>query len=462
MVTFEQELKDSLEQGLSVCVKASEMDTIIIEGGKCLQGEVYISGAKNAALLLMAATLLAKGCSILENVPQVQDIFTMRSLLQELGCEIEQNGNQFSITTPSSIKAINTDLAKTIRGSVVLLGPLLARYKRAKISLPGGCNIGSRPIDQHKKALELLGAQVNITDGYVEASTERLIGTHITFDMPTVTGTVNGITAAVLAEGETILTNAACDPEIADLAKFLTAMGAKIEGAGSTQVYIQGVDTLHAATYHVMPDRIEAGTFMVAAAITGGNLLLKNVGLDHFDVILATLHSANVEVVKENGSFRIRGNGTMHPLNITTAPYPGFPTDLQSQFMVLATFADGQSTIHERIFEKRFKLVPELNRMGASITCKGQTATIKGSTVLTGKSVRSTDLRAGAALVLAGLAASGTTVISHVRHIDRGYEQLENKLAQVGAVIQRDCLGKTRYPHCAKNACYKHCSINGI
>ena len=416
------------------------MDSIIIEGGKRLQGTVSISGAKNAALPLLAATLLTQGRSVLENVPQLQDIHTMVGLLQQLGCEIEHDGDRIAVTTAISKEAPPTasyDLVKTMRASVLVLGPLIAHYKSAKVSLPGGCAIGARPINQHLQALSLLGAQVSLNHGYIEAKAKQLRGAKIIFDTPTVTGTENTMMAASLAQGESLLENAACEPEIKELANFLNAMGAKIEGAGTTKIHIQGVPTLHPTTHRIIPDRIEAGTFMIAAAITGGELILQNVEVDHLDAVLAKLATANIQVTAQNGNLHVQSNGDLHPLDITTQPYPGFPTDLQPQFMVLATCANGQSTIRERVFEDRFKHIPELNRMGASITNEGQTAVIQGNTNLAGTTVMATDLRAGAALVLAGLTASGTTVISRIYHIDRGYEQFEKKLANIGAVIRR-------------------------
>lgn len=414
------------------------MPSFVVDGGKCLEGQVRISGAKNGALFLMAATLLARGTFILQDVPEVQDVVIMGSLLQELGCQVELDNNSLNITTPSQLISTNLDLARNLRASVLLLSPLLARHKKARIPLPGGCAIGPRPIDQHVKALELLGAAVSVNGSYVEASAEHLTGTRIVFSKHTVTGTANGIMAAVLAEGDTVLENAACDPEVVELSVFLRTMGAKIEGVGTDQILIHGVTTLYPAGRRVIPDRIEAGTFMVAAAVTGGNLLLRNVEVEHLHSIIAALQSANVEVAGGNDGLRVWSYGTISPLNnITTWHYPGFPTDLQPQFMVLATQAQGVSVLRETVFVNRFNHVPELRQMGALISREREVAFVTGSAPLHGASTAATDLRAGAALVLAGLAASGRTTITHIQHVDRGYEHLEKKLAQVGADIWR-------------------------
>ena len=417
------------------------MESFIVEGGRCLEGEIHISGAKNAALLLMAATLLTKGCSVLENVPMLRDTCTMGRLLQDLGSRVEYVGSTVSITSPAKISPLPPtaqNLAKAIRASVVLLGPSVARNNDIVLSLPGGCDIGPRPINEHVSALSKLGAEVDLNNTHVWAKAKRLKGTKIIFGVPTVTGTANTIMAAVLAEGETVLENAARDPEVVELAKFLNAMGAEVYGAGTAKISIRGVETLRPVKYRVIPDRIEAGTFMIAAAITGGNILLRNVQSDHLDAVIAKLRAANVEIKQEENGIRVRANGTIHPINVTTGPYPGFPTDLQPQMMALATVAEGEGAIRELVFENRFRQVPELERMGAKIETKNQTATIRGnSTGLHGAHVKATDLRAGAALVLVALAASGNTVITRAHYIDRGYEQLEHKLAQVGANIRR-------------------------
>lgn len=415
------------------------MDKIVVTGGQRLAGEIQVSGAKNAALPLLVAGLLPTGKSIFKNVPLLNDIATMSKLLRRLGCEVE--GKRTLAIEPSQVESGHFeapyDLVKTMRASVLVLGPLVARYGHGRVSLPGGCAIGARPIDQHLKGLEAMGATVTLDHGYVDVTCKRLRGASIVFDMPTVTGTENLMMAAALAKGRTVLENAAREPEVEELALVLNKMGAQIQGAGTSIIDIEGVDQLHPIEHHILPDRIEAGTFLVAAAITRGDVLVKDARPEHLDAVLAKLRAANVQVSVESGGIRVRGGGELAPVDITTQPHPGFPTDMQAQFMVLACLARGQSMIKETIFENRFMHVPELVRMGADIHADGRVAVIRGVPRLSGATVMATDLRASASLILAGLVAEGQTEVLRVYHLDRGYERIEKKLRGLGARIER-------------------------
>jgi UDP-N-acetylglucosamine 1-carboxyvinyltransferase len=414
------------------------LDKLIIKGGRKLAGEVVISGSKNASLPIFCTTLLAAGRHEISNVPFLRDINTTIKVLESLGARVEGSGNLVRIDTTgvNSVEA-TYDLVKTMRASVLVLGPLLARYGRARVSLPGGCAIGARPIDQHLKGLKALGADIHLEHGYVEARAKRLKGARINFDISTVGGTEHLMMAAVLAKGETVLENAAREPEIVDLAEALAKMGGRIEGAGTDTIRITGVEELAPLTHAVMPDRIEAGTFMVAAAITGGDVRLRNMKLEHLDALVFKLQDAGVEVTNKDGVVRVKGPRRPRPVNIKTRPYPGFPTDMQAQFMALMCLADGASIVAENIFENRFMHVSELLRFGADIVVEGSSATVKGVKRLSGAPVMATDLRASASLILAGLAADNTTEVSRIYHLDRGYESIEKKLAALGADIVR-------------------------
>jgi len=415
------------------------VDKLIIEGGKLLEGVVPISGAKNAVLPLMASAILAPGVHRFENVPRLRDVATMMSLLGYMGAETSMDDRGNLIIDSSRLGKLEApyDLVKTMRASVLVLGPLVARYGRARVSLPGGCAIGARPIDLHVKALELMGAEVQIEHGYVVAVAERLRGTVFTFDQVTVTGTENVLMAAVLADGTTVLENAAREPEVVALADYLNAMGAKIRGAGSHQIVIEGVDNLKPATFRVIPDRIEVGTYLVAAGITGGHLILKPCVVEHVEAIVTKLRLAGLKIEEYDNGLEVWGPESIKSVDVKTWPFPGFPTDMQAQFMALMTLGSGVSVITEQIFENRFMHVPELNRMGAKIRLEGRSAIVQGVKKLTGAPVMATDLRASASLVLAGLAADGQTEVSRVYHLDRGYEKLDQKLEAVGARIKR-------------------------
>jgi UDP-N-acetylglucosamine 1-carboxyvinyltransferase len=418
------------------------MDRLEIHGGKRLEGAVRISGAKNAALPEMAAALLTSEPVHLKNIPHVRDIITMAKLLAHMRCvvsspDIPPSEFTFRAETISHAEA-PYELVKTMRASVLTLGPLVARFGYARVSLPGGCAIGARPIDLHIQALEKLGAKITVDHGYVEARADRLRGTIFRFPKITVTGTENVLTAAVLAEGQTILENAALEPEVPDLAELLTKMGARIEGAGTPTIRVQGVEKLHGATHTVIPDRIETGTFLVAGAITGGELLLTNCEPAHLGAVIEKLRECGVEIKCEgNGTLRVRAAKKLVAADIETTEFPGFATDMQAQFMALATQAQGVSRVHETIFENRFLHASEMMRMGANITIDGNWAVVTGPTSLTGAPVTASDLRASAGLVLAALVAQNTTVIDRVYHIDRGYERIEEKLRGVGASIER-------------------------
>jgi len=414
------------------------MDSIVIRGGRRLAGAAHVSGAKNAALPLLAAAILTDGTCIFKNVPLLNDIATMKKLLRGMGAQVD--GERAVRVTTSTLRRFEApyDLVKTMRASVLVLCPLVARFGQARVSLPGGCAIGARPIDQHLKGLEAMGARIELQHGYVEARARRLRGAHIVCDIPTVTGTENLMMAAALAKGRTIIENAAREPEVEELARVLNKMGARVQGAGTSVISIQGVDELHPVEHAIIPDRIEAGTLMVAAALTRGDVFVSDCLPEHLDAMVAKLRSAGAEVLAEDGGLRVRGRGDLLPIDITTQPYPGFPTDMQAQFMVLAARARGQSVITETIFENRFMHVSELVRMGADIHIGGRSAIIRGVRKLTGATVMATDLRASACLVLAGLVAEGRTEIRRVYHLDRGYERLDKKLRALGADIRRE------------------------
>jgi UDP-N-acetylglucosamine 1-carboxyvinyltransferase len=415
------------------------MDKLKIKGGKPLEGQVRISGAKNSALPAMAASLLTADEVVLENLPLVNDIFTTRRLLRELGVGVEFEQDHCVRLCARKILSHEApyDLVKTMRASVLVLGPLLARGGRARVSMPGGCAIGARPINLHIKALEKLGATVRTEHGYVEASAERLSGAEILFDRITVTGTENLMMAAALAEGQTVLQNAACEPEVVDLADLLNAMGAKVLGAGTPTITINGVRELHGATHRIIPDRIEAGTFLIAGAVTRGELEINNVNPAHLTSVVEKLREAGVHVESEAGRLKVLRNGDLKPADVVTKEYPGFATDMQAQYMALMTQAMGTSVITEAIFENRFMHASELMRMGANIQIDGSRAILTGKTRLSGAMVIASDLRASASLVLAALVADGVTVIDRVYHLDRGYEKIEDKLKSVGAEIER-------------------------
>ena len=415
------------------------MDKIVIEGGRPLKGTVRISGAKNAVLPVLAATLLTRGRNIIEGVPKVRDVATMIQLLTDLGAEVESYGNEKIIldTSRADISDAPYDLVSTMRASCLVLGPLLAKLGRARVSLPGGCAIGARPIDLHIKGLEAMGAKVWLDHGYVHGTTDGLKGIQFYFDTVSVTGTANLMMAACLADGETILENAAKEPEVVFLADILNQAGAKIEGQGTDMITIQGVSSLQPIECCIFPDRIEAGTYMIAAAITQGDVLIENCIPQHVEPIILKLQEAQADVEIEGSSIRVRGSRPLQAVNARTHPYPGFPTDIQAQFMALMTLSSGQSIIMETVFENRFMHVAELKRMGADITLDGHTAIINGVQGLSGAPLMATDLRASASLVLAALAAKGQSIISRVYHIDRGYVSMEQKLSDLGARIKR-------------------------
>ena len=416
------------------------MDKFRIIGGNQLRGKVEISGAKNSALPCLAASLLSAETLMLKNVPYVRDLITMRRLLEDLGCTVlvpELRTHQIEANEIESFEA-PYELVKTMRASVLVLGPLVARFGKVRVSLPGGCAIGSRPIDQHLAALEKLGAKIELVNGAVEATADRLQGADIVFDVVTVTGTENVLMAATLAKGTTRLMNAACEPEVTDLAELLVKMGAKIEGIGTSALTVHGVEHLHGAVHSIIPDRIETGTFLVAGAITKGELELTHCQPQHLTAVIEKLKSVGVEIEQKNNStLFVRGNGKLKAVELTTQVYPGFPTDMQAQYVALLTQSEGDALVTETIFENRFMHVGEMERMGAKMRVKGQSVQIHGATNLTGTTVMASDLRASASLVLAGLVAEGETIIERVYHIDRGYEKIEEKLQSVGANIER-------------------------
>jgi len=414
------------------------MDAIRIRGQKRLEGTIRVSGAKNAALPILCATLLSDGESLLRNVPALRDIDTTAALLRFLGRDVSSNPPEVRIKGGANVRPeAPYELVKQMRASVMVLGPLLARYGRAKVSLPGGCQIGSRPVDQHLKGLERLGANIKLERGYIVAQCPRLRGAEIVFDMPTVTGTENLMMAAALAKGRTTLVNAAKEPEVEELARILNKMGATVTGAGTDVMEIEGRDELAPFDHAIVADRIEAGTYMVAAAATGGDVLLEGAPLEDMASTCAVLRKMGVDITREGTAARIRRTGTLRPIQLETEPHPGFPTDMQAQLMVLSCLAEGTSTIRETIFENRFMHVPELARMGADIHTDGRVAVIRGPNKLAGAQVMATDLRASASLVIAGLVASGKTEVLRVYHLDRGYEAIEKKLRGVGAKIKR-------------------------
>jgi UDP-N-acetylglucosamine 1-carboxyvinyltransferase len=414
------------------------VDKLRISGGRPLEGEVAVSGAKNAALPIMCAALLSAKPLALANIPRLMDISTMAKLMARMGVQVERSANGLvlnskSITDPTA----PYDLVKTMRASVLVLGPLLARCGRAKVSLPGGCAIGLRPVDQHVKGLQAMGARISIEHGYMHAEAARLHGARIVMDLVTVTGTENLMMAATLAEGTTLLENAAREPEVVDLAKCLTAMGAKIEGAGSDVIRVEGVRSLGGATHRVMPDRIEAGTYLAAAAACGGRVRLSGAAPESLDASLEKLREAGARISTGDSFVEIQMDRRPESVSVRTAPYPGFATDMQAQFMALASVGTGTALITETIFENRFMHALELQRLGADISIQGNTAVVKGVERLQGASVMATDLRASAGLVIAALVAEGQTVIDRIYHLDRGYEALEKKLSALGASIER-------------------------
>lgn len=416
------------------------MDAIRIRGGKALKGTVHVSGAKNAALPILCATLLSDGESLLRNVPALRDIETTAALLRFLGRDVVADPPEVRVgaKTREVRPEAPYELVKQMRASVLVLGPLVARFGRAKVSLPGGCAIGARPIDQHLKGLEAMGAKITLQRGYVIAECGRLKGSEICFDLPTVTGTENLMMAAALAKGRTTLVNAAREPEVEELGRVLNKMGAHVEGAGTDVVTIEGKDELQPFDHAIIADRIEAGTFMVAAAATGGDVLVEGAPLEDLEPVVVKLRKAGIEVGRERDAVRVAAPRRPKAVNATTAPHPGFPTDMQAQFMVLMCIADGESVVTETIFENRFMHVPELRRMGADILVRGNTAIVTGVASMSGASVMATDLRASASLVIAGLIASeGETEVRRVYHLDRGYEHIEKKLAGLGADVRR-------------------------
>ncbi len=416
------------------------MDKLIIKGGNVLEGEIRISGAKNAVLPIMAATLLADTPVVIRNIPHLHDVTTTMELLGHMGVHLTVNEKMDIEVDASSINSLYApyELVRTMRSSILVLGPMLSRFGRADVSLPGGCAIGSRPVNLHIKGLQAMGADIKVENGYIKARVDRLKGVRLVMDIITVTGTENLMMAASLADGTTIIENAAREPEVADLAHCLNAMGAKIRGAGTDTITIEGVERLSGTEYGVLPDRIEAGTYLVAAAITGGRVKVKDARPDTMDAVLQTLREAGAEIAIGEDWIELDMNGRRPAaVNVHTAPYPAFPTDMQAQFTALNAVAEGAGTITETVFENRFMHVQEMQRMGANIRLEGNTAISSGVRQLAGAPVMATDLRASASLVLAGLVADGETVIDRIYHIDRGYERIEEKLAQLGADIRR-------------------------
>lgn len=417
------------------------MDKLLIRGGRRLEGEVAISGAKNAALPELCAALLTAEPVTLTNVPRLQDVSTTLKLLRNMGAKAERSEGQPDLVSLDASEVTSPeapyDLVKTMRASILVLGPLLARFGEATVSLPGGCAIGSRPVDQHIKGLQAMGADIRVEHGYILAKAKRLKGARITTDMVTVTGTENLLMAATLAEGETVLENAAQEPEIPDLAELLIAMGAKIEGHGTSRIRIHGVEQLHGASHRIVPDRIETGTFLCAVAAAGGDVLLRDARADHLDAVIDKLREAGVAIEAGDGWIRVKGQGRPKAVSFRTSEYPAFPTDMQAQFMALNCIAEGASKVTETIFENRFMHVNELVRLGANIVVDGHTAVVQGVEQLSGATVMATDLRASASLVIAGLVAQGETVVDRIYHLDRGYDRMEAKLRGIGADIER-------------------------
>ena len=415
------------------------MDKLLIEGGQRLTGEVAISGAKNAALPILCASLLTPQPLQLVNVPQLNDIATMLQLLGEMGVAVtldEVEGLQLDASGLNNPLA-SYEMVKTMRASILVLGPLLARCGEARVSLPGGCAIGARPVDQHIKGLQAMGAEITVEHGYIHAKAKRLKGARICTDMVTVTGTENLMMAATLAEGETIIENAAREPEVVDLANCLVGMGARISGAGTDVIRIQGVERLGGTAHRIMPDRIETGTFLCAAAVTGGDVRLTRTSAAYLDTVVDKLMDAGCEIVAERDAIRIQAPARLKAVSLRTAPYPAFPTDMQAQFMAINTVAEGVATIRETIFENRFMHAVELMRLGADIQIEGSNAIVRGVSHLEGAAVMATDLRASASLIIAALVAQGETLIDRIYHLDRGYERIEEKLAALGAKVRR-------------------------
>jgi len=415
------------------------VDKLLIEGGRVLSGEVAISGAKNAALPILCASLLTADPLRLTNVPHLNDISTMLRLLGDMGVGATMDGIDGMVLNGGGLNnaVASYEMVKTMRASILVLGPLVARCGEARVSLPGGCAIGARPVDQHIKGLQAMGAEITVEQGYVHAKASRLKGARICTDMVTVTGTENLMMAACLAEGETIIENAAREPEVVDLANCLVSMGARISGAGTDVIRIQGVEKLHGATHAVMPDRIETGTYLCAAAATGGDVRLLKTSAAYLDAVVDKLMDAGCEITVERDAMRIIAPQRLKAVSLRTAPYPAFPTDMQAQFMAINCIADGVATIRETIFENRFMHVNELMRLGANIQIEGNNAIVRGVDKLEGATVMATDLRASASLVIAGLVAQGETVIDRIYHLDRGYERIEEKLAKLGASVRR-------------------------
>ncbi len=415
------------------------MQKLVIQGGTTLNGEVSISGAKNAALPILCASLLTAETLKIENVPQLNDVTTMLALLRQMGIDITQDGKNSVELTAASLSNLVApyEMVKTMRAAILVLGPMLARAGKAMVSLPGGCAIGLRPVDQHIKGLQAMGAEIKIDHGYIHAHAKRLNGARIVMDLVTVTGTENLMMAATLANGTTVLENAAREPEVTNLADCLISMGAKIYGAGSDTITIEGVRTLHGATHRVMPDRIETGTFLVAAAASGGEIYLRDTRADILTAVLEKLREAGATIESGQDWISLKMKGVLKSVNLRTAPYPAFPTDMQAQFMALNSVAEGAAIITETIFENRFMHAQELKRMGANIEVEGSVAIVHGVAHLDGTNVMATDLRASASLVLAGLVARGETTIERIYHLDRGYEHIDEKLTRLGAKVQR-------------------------
>ena len=419
------------------------MEKMIVRRVEELRGDIKISGSKNATLPILMASILSGDKCTFTNVPDLWDVSTTLRLLSDIGAKVERNGHKVTIDS-EEVNHLEApyELVKTMRASVLVMGPLLARFHQAKVSLPGGCAIGARPVDLHIKGLQKLGATIDISHGYIKARAKRLRGARIVFDMPTVGGTENVVMAAVLADGVSVLENCALEPEVVDLMDMLNAMGAKISGQGTSTVVIEGVDSLKPLKYEIIPDRIETGTLMCAVALTGGDAFLEGARADHLFAVVDKLREMGVVIEEKPNGLRVARREKLRPIKISTGPYPGFPTDMQAQFCVLAALADGQSKITETIFENRYMHVAELQRMGADIVIDGRTAQIKGVKKLQGAQVMATDLRASASLILAGLVAEGYTDVLRIYHLDRGYEKLEKKLRKLGASIRRMPGGK--------------------
>ena len=415
------------------------MDKLLIAGGTPLRGEVAMSGAKNAALPILCASLLSAEPLHFSNVPQLNDVSTMLRLIAQMGVAVQMNGNEGLVLNSHGLNnaVAPYDMVKTMRASILVLGPLLARCGEARVSLPGGCAIGARPVDQHIKGLQAMGAEIHVENGYVHAKAARLKGARIVTDMVTVTGTENLMMAATLADGETIIENAAREPEVSDLANCLIAMGARISGVGTDCIRIEGVEKLHGATHAIMPDRIETGTYLCAAAATGGDVRLTNTSAAYLDAVIDKLQEAGCTVTAEDGAIRLKAPARLKAVGIRTAPYPAFPTDMQAQFMAINCVADGSAVIRETIFENRFMHAVELIRLGADIKIDASNALVTGVPQLNGATVMATDLRASASLVIAGLVAEGETLIERIYHLDRGYERIEEKLIRLGASVKR-------------------------